>query len=310
MLIGSGGYSKVWHPPRRNRLIDDKYRGNDDYVQRLTNESLTDISKGQFARTTFDKKNQMTSPLLAIYERSSKLYSEIRPFRDNDLSVLLSKNSDKNDLKLFCKILKNLKEIMKGLVVLHKKGWVHHDIKTKNILYNEKPFKLFLIDWGTSDRFSDVYSDENSPWFSGDNTNHPPEYKSYAHYKYGYQFNQGDFATDYANNIYIFSLLKIQSEYMSLLNKANTELQHEFKTKGERFLKQIAPKSDVFAIGMVLTQVYLLIAYATLYGSPFNKKMIFLIKNMIHPDPRKRWTMKKSVETLSPLVYQLCRLVL
>jgi len=310
MLIGRGGYSKVWNPPRKNKIIDDKYRGNDDYIQRLTNETFTEISKGQYARTVFDKKNKMTSPLLAIYERPNKMYSEIRPFRDDDLGVLLTENSGKNNIKLFCRILKNIKNIMKGLTVLHNKGWVHHDIKTKNILYNTKPFKLFLIDWGTTEPFSDVYSEENSAWFSGDNTNHPPEYKSYAHYKYGYKFNDDDFATDYANNIYIFSLLKIQSNYMKLLNKANRDLQHEFKTKGEKFLKSIAPKTDVFAMGMVLTQVYLVTAYATLYDSQFNKKMTFLIRNMINPDPRKRWTMKKSTETLSPLVSQFCKLVL
>lgn len=306
MLIGKGGYSKVWNGPRKDRIIDKKY-WNDDYIQRLTTESLSEIYKGQKVRSIFDKNNTMSSPLITIYERPDRMFSQIRPYRDDDMNSLLAQNIKKNNLPLFCSILTNLKDIMKGLVVLHKDGWVHHDIKTVNMLYNVEPFRLFLIDWATSVRFADVYSDTYSPWFSANNSNHPPEYKSYAHYKYNYPFNKNDFATDYAENTYILSLKKIQPYYMELLNKANDRLQHYFKTKGPSFLKKIAPKVDVFAMGVVIARIYLTLAYATLYQTSLHKKLVYVIRNMINPDPMKRWTMKRSLKHLTPLIRQVCQ---
>ena len=308
MLIGEGGYSKVWNPPRKDRVIEKKYWST-DYVQRLTSENLGDIYKGQRVRLLFDKNNQMSSPVFVIYERPNRLYSEIRPFRDDDLTKLLMKNRKGTNLKLFCALLSNLRDIMKGLVITHKHGWVHHDIKSPNILYNMKPFQLFLIDWATSVRSSDVYSDTWSPWFSADNLNHPPEYKSYAHYKYNYPFKNNDFATDYSNNIYILVLKKIQPKYLELLNKANDALQKEFQKEDPDFLKKIAPKVDVFAMGLVIARVYLVLAYAALFDTKFDKKLNHVLRNMLHPDPRKRWTMKRSLKNLSPLVHQACAFV-
>ena len=308
MLIGEGGYSKVWNPPRKDRMIEKKYWST-DYIQRLTSENLVDIYKGQRVRLLFDKKNNMSSPLFVLYERPNRLYSEIRPFRDDNLRELLMKNKKGTNLKLFCAILSNLRDIMRGLVIIHKHGWVHHDIKGPNILYNMKPFRLFLIDWATSVRSSDVYSDVWSPWFGADNMNHPPEYKSYAHYKYNYPFKNNNFVADYSNNMYILVLKKIQPKYLQLLDKANDALQKEFQKNNPGFLKKIAPKVDVFALGLVIARVYLILAYASLYDTQFDKKLIHVLKNMIHPDPRKRWTMKRSLKHISPLVNQACSFV-
>lgn len=308
MLIGEGGYSKVWNPPRKHRVIDKKY-WNHDYIQRLTNEKLVEIYKGQRVRFLFDRKSKMSSPLLQVYERPNHLYSEIRPFRDDSLTKLLTKNKDATNLKLFCSVLRNLKEIMRGLVVIHKYGWVHHDIKGPNILYNLKPFQLFLIDWATSVRAIDVYSEVWSPWFAADNMNHPPEYKSYAHYKYQYPFKNNNFAADYSNSSFIYILKKIQPKYLQLLNKANDALQKEFKKENPEFLKRIAPKVDVFAMGVVMSRVYLTLAYASLFNTQFDKKMISLLQKMTHPDPQKRWSMKRSLNHLSVLVTQACSLV-
>lgn len=306
MLIGTGGYSKVWHPPRKDRVIDKKFRGNDKYIQRLTNESFTEITHGQYARSIFDPKDKLSSPLVAVYERPSNSYSEIRPYRDDDFHSLLIKNIGKDNLELFCKICKDMCNIMEGLATLHKHGWIHHDIKSQNLLINKKPFHVFLIDWGTSTRLLDVYSAYYYNWLTADNSNHPPEFKSYAHYKYHYQFHGDDFAEDYANNFYLFTLLKIQPNYIAMLNKANQHLQKLFRKKGDAILKSISPKSDVFALGLVFTQAYLIMASSKLFGTSLHEKMIRLLKGMTHPDPMKRWSMQRSVDYLSPLVPSIC----
>lgn len=307
MLIGSGGYSSVWHPPRKDNVIEKKYRGNPTYIQRYTTEPFGDISKGQYARSVFDPEGKKSSPLIIVYERPNNSYSEIRLHREDSLSRLHIQNINKNNIKLFCKFMQEMEGLMEGLVVLHKMGWVHHDIKPPNILYDKKPaFKLYLIDWGTAVRSTEVYNDTYRPWFIADNSNHPPEYKIYAHYKNGYQYKGGSIETDYANSTQLFTLLKIQPEYMSMLKHANERLQSLFQKGGQRFLKRIAPKTDVFALGLVIAQTYLILAYTTYYGTNFHTEMIRLIRYMIRPNPLKRWSMKRSLQKFIPLVQSAC----
>ena len=304
MLIGQGGDSRVWRPPRRDRVIQKQYRGNKKFIQRLTSEEVGAIVHGQFARSVFDPTNRLSSPLVAIYKRPRNKHSEIRPHRESDLLRLLTENTTHNDLVLFCGLASNLLEIMKGLTVLHQRGWVHHDIKDKNILYDKDPLRLYLIDWGTSVPCSKVFDDSFRTWFPADNPNHPPEYKSFGVYRYGHKLEGNDFATDYANNIYLFTLLKVQPRYMEMLNAAHRKLQHRFQRKD--FLERIAPKADVFGAGLVLAQCYLVVAYATLYDKPVHKELIRLIRGMTHPDPTRRWTMRHAATTLTPIVRKLC----
>lgn len=304
MLIGRGGDSRVWHPPRKDSVIEKKYHGKKDLIQRLTREDISAIAHGQFARTVFDPTDRHSSPLIALYKRPGGKHSEIRPHREDDLDRLLIENTQRNDLTLFCTLASNLFEMTKGLAVLHQRGWVHHDIKTGNILYDKHPLRLYLIDWGTAVPFTHVYDDSFSTWFPADNTNHPPEYKSYATKKHGYKLRDNDFATDYAGNIQLFTLLKIQPRYMRMLNEAHRKILPRLHNK--KFLEKIAPKADVFGAGLVLAQCYLVTAYALLYDKPVHKQIVRLIHGMTHPDPTRRWTMSHAATSLTPIVRRLC----
>lgn len=293
----------VWHPPRRDRVIEKKYRGDTDFVQRLTDEDISDILHGQHARKIFDPKNRLSNPLVALYSRPGNLHSEIRPHRENDLNWLLNENKKLNDVGLFCRVASNLLRIMKRLVVLHQRGWIHHDIKIDNILYDSNA-RLFLIDWGMAVPAGDVYDYSFRKWFSADNPNYPPEYKSFAAHKHGYKPRKNDFATDYASNLHVFTLLKIQPRYMEMLNAAHRKLAQRFDQKG--FLKRIAPKADVFGMGLVLAQCYLVLAYATFFDQPLHKELVRLIRGMTHPDPTRRWTMRHAAASLTPIARKLC----
>lgn len=304
MLIAHGGDSHIWRPPRRDRVIQKKYRGNKSFIQRVTREDLSAIIHGQFARSVFDPTNRLSSPLLALYKRPGKKHSEIRPHRHNDLHQLLNSNTHHNDLALFCHLASNLLQIVKGLTVLHQRGWAHHDIKADNILYDKDPLRLYLVDWGTAVPFTQVYDDSFHSWFPADNFNHPPEYKSFATYRHGHKLEGDDLATDYSNNIYLFTLLKIQPRYMEMINAAHRKLQHRFQRKA--FQERIAPKADVFGMGLVLAQSYLVLAYALLYDKPVHKELIRLIRGMTHPDPTRRWTMSHSATSFTPIVRKLC----
>ena len=309
MLIGQGGYSKVWNPPRNHSVIEQKYRNNKAYIQRLTKEEAYDITKGQLVRMIFDKNNTKSSPLLAIYKRPDGTFSEIRPYRDESIRKLLVhyKDTSSEDVRLFCHLMKGMKQMIKGLVVLHKNKWIHHDIKGDNILFNANPLRIFLVDWATSVPFDVVYDDTYSNWFYGDNANHPPEYKMYSHYRHNYKYKNNDFATDYSRNIYIISLRKIQPNYVELLSKANEVLQKEFQKNDTKFLEKIAPKVDVFAVGLVLSRIFLTLAYGTLFHTSVHKKLVNVLRHMIDPNPITRWSMKRSLSQLSPVIQEICK---
>lgn len=62
--------------------------------------------------------------------------------------------SNKNCPKDFRFLSELLKEVMRDFERLHKKGWVHNDVKCQNILFGEHGEKPSLADWGLSKRIN------------------------------------------------------------------------------------------------------------------------------------------------------------
>lgn len=283
--IGSGGYAEVYHPPRSIADIPRKYRDNEAYVQRYTMQSLEDIHFGEKARRIFDPTDSISLPILYMIEQPHHMYSEIFRFRKGNLREFL-RGATYVGLST---IIASLVAILKGLVRLHNKRIIHHDIKIENILYDMKPkFRLFLIDWGTACHYKDVFGPKYDYWLPGDNENHPPEYKIMARHRYNYQYT--DIVEEYSKNSYYTHLFKrIQPDYDVLLRRADREIRRELK-KHPRMLEDLAGKVDVFAMGIVFCQ-------AIGGGYEFHRYMP-LLRGMIHPDPRKRWTIGQCIRYL------------
>lgn len=284
MKIGSGGYGDVYHPPR----YPPKYAGNKAYIQRYTDETKTQIYNGEKARKIFDPKNLLSVPIRAIYPRKGDFFSEIMPYKKGDLMSLLKKYYYRNP-KLFDQSLILMSRIMIGMERLHKKKWVHRDIKLTNFLYDMKPLRYFLIDWATTLPSCRVYEEDASNWHTANNENLPPEYKSYAYFQHGFRFD--DFAREYAKNPSIHILTAIQPAYMSMLNKAHKKIQtrlHSAKNP-HALMDSLATKVDVYAMGLVLSQML------EIWGdreSPLTPKILRMLRGMIDPDPFRRLDME------------------
>lgn len=287
MKIGSGGYGEIYHPPR----YPPKYAGNKAYVQRYTGQTKTQIQNGETARKIFDPKNQLSVPIRAIYPRRDQFFSEIMPYKKGDLMSLLKKYYYANPA-LFARSLPLMASIMAGLERLHSKKWVHRDIKLTNFLYDRNPLRYFLIDWGTALPDDKVYDNEVSVWHTADNENLPPEYKSYAYFQHGFRFH-GDFAREYAKNPAFHFLTRIQPEYAAMLNRAHRKIQKRLAAAANPaiIMDSIATKADVFALGLVLAQMF------EIWGSrdsPRASKILRMIQGMIDPDPFRRLDMKQA----------------
>jgi len=304
MIIGYGGYARIHHPPRTDKVIPKQYGGKLKFIQRYTNEDDIQIANGEIARKIFDPETKMSRDLLGLYKRPHKYFSEIRNYYKGDmLHYLREFVYKKNDLKLFYRIMVNMGDFMNGLVRLHKEGWVHRDIKPSNILYDNKSF--YLIDWATALKFLDSFSEKYNNWHEGDNSNLPPEYKSFAHFKYKFPLENDDFAQEYIKNGNVSKIIiKIQHNYIKKLRKANKHIQKELESTTDlnKLLTKIAPKTDVFAMGLVLSQIYIVLAMEDLYDKPIHTDITRIFRNMLNPNPFRRWTMKKSVNEFNKIL--------
>lgn len=290
--IGFGGYARIFHPPRENHIIPSKYKNNSHYIQRYTDQTMKQIQFGERARKIFDPDDKMSSPILDIIERSKHHVSEILPFRTGTLSKFLRETrSVRIDT-----VMKVVIPILHGLVRLHKRRIIHHDIKSSNILYDMRPIRLYLIDWGTACTFNDAFTGRYSNWLSGHNENHPPEYKMVANSQYHYEYD--DIVEEYSNNYYYRNIIStFQPDYDRLLQRTDRDIRKQLQ-KDPHLLDKYAGRIDVFAMGIVLAQIVLSFKKS---DDDFLRYRV-IVQNMLHPDPRKRWSMQKTVNELEKLV--------
>lgn len=305
-MIATGGYGKIWHPPRADKIFPPKYRGNKKYIQRYTQQTSDQIKNGKVARMIFDPEGTISSPILGIYKRPDGRYSEILPFRDDALYKLYRKFFYDGNLPLYWKAMEGMVPIMRGLERLHDQGWIHHDIKSENMLYDNRPsFRLFLTDWGTALPISEVYSDDYSHWHVASLTNLPPEYKSFAHFQYGFPLKNNSFSLEFAKNPYIINMRQLQPHYMTMLDNAHQTLQkifHKNQKNLNKVLMDMAPKADVFGLGLVLSQMYTFFAKGKNIPTHTKNQIITLLRNMIHPNPFLRWDMHKVAHYLEKIL--------
>ena len=295
MIIGEGGYGKIWHPPRNDTLFPLQIRNNQKYIQRFTDENWNQIKMGEKARKIFDPKNMMTSPVLHVFPRGKGYFSEILPFREKKLDDDLL---DTKQEGFFWQLLNSSVFILQGFIRLHKKKMIHRDVKKSNFVFDTYPnFRLYLIDWGTAVPFSMVYDPSYSHWWTTTLENMPPEYKMFAHALNLHEYQKDDIAHDYGRNKLLPILEYFNSHFVASLRK--TDIQFKNYLKIPHFLERIAPKADIFAMGVVLAQIVY-----SLY--PKNKIIPFSIKKLIthmtDPNPLSRWDAKKSYLELKKIV--------
>ena len=78
-----------------------------------------------------------------------KLFEIVMPFYEEDLGTFLTFLGGNKKLKIELKdIKKYLFQILNGVVNLHKKGYIHRDLKPGNILIDKQKKECVLCDYG------------------------------------------------------------------------------------------------------------------------------------------------------------------
>lgn len=261
MLIGEGTYGKVYNPP----LLCKGKQLNSKKVGKVFSDKQDYQDELKIARFI---ENINSSHIFSIpfYETCPQNLQLIYKNGGKDLYDYISENNPKN----FKDIYKNLKYICYGIKTLLDNHKVHQDIKLENIVYDGK--KLYLIDFGLMDKTSGIY--KNKSFLKYEYLAFPPEYKRYV-----YDKNYQSYFLNHLESKSIFYFIKkhIYPDY-----KEDLTILKEKPTYP-------TDKIDIYSLGMVLAQLYR-------WSNKENKKIAYIIKNMIRFDPSKRWNIHQVLE--------------
>jgi len=181
-------------------------------------------------------------------------------------------------------LFKGFETILKGLIVLDRKGWAHLDIKPDNIVYNKDTNKMSLIDFGLSRKQNKIYTKETLYLREYEYPYYPPEFL---------------LSVDHTKDIFTSEYFKSTRTNAAILQKANRfdywsklcmytygEVQKmNFKVPNRVFQPN---KADVYAVGISMLEVLNVGNSKFVIDPAFLDKCFNLIEGMTHPDPTNR----------------------
>lgn len=302
-MLDYGGYSEIWFPPRNDAIFPVKYRNNKNFIQRYTAQTQENIKLGEKARRIFDPENERSSPVLDYFKREDGYFSQILPYRQSKFRDFIRENRD--NASLYWKTMRLMLGFLEGLERLHRHRLIHRDIKIDNIVYDQKPrFNIFLIDWGTASSFKHVYNPDNRFWLTAVNDNIPPEFKMIAHMKYKHKYLNDNIKNDFNANHSIPFIIILFPDYPNMLEQAEMKIKQQFKhaSDKEALLSKIAPKTDIFALGIVFIQIYIYMMSKHNIKPILKQQLLELFFHMIDPDPFTRWTARQAKNHLRTLL--------
>jgi serine/threonine protein kinase len=174
-------------------------------------------------------------------------------------------------------ILPAFMSVIKGLIILGREKKVHQDIKPANLLYSDVTKRVYLIDFGLSMKFRDIYTTQTKHIQEYDYPYYPPEYKLYYYLLFNMNRKKDlyDFETFFNGNFrgqtrlthYLNSDRKRTDDFQALyrtgrliLDDAKNNYQKHknralmYEQVGESFRK-FASKIDVYSLGISILSV-------------------------------------------------------
>lgn len=207
----------------------------------------------------------------------------------------------------FATLFKAMWRLFEGLTILGKKKFVHLDIKADNIVYNQAEDKMALIDFGLLKHFDQVYVSETDFILNFTYAWYPSEFLSCSDY-----FHKRSLVNDFVHdpsvkttdNLAEFKkkignvvLKEVAKEWNSLLDVDIKDLKLFLASNMNDLpanLSKYTDKIDVYMLGTTIAYV-MAKSYENnllkigLKDVGFYKKVIALVKNMIHINPTKRF---------------------
>lgn len=334
-LIGQGTFGCVFKPhllckSNKSKKIDD------DYVSKLIvlrpGEYYRLVQEVNIGKIILSSKKYSTyfSPILSICpikyndidDKDIKQCNSTNKYPEN--KMMLAKLKKVNGVN-FIDTLKNLhkticltkfftiyNDLLIGLNFLSEKKIIHYDIKWDNVLYDENIKRCVIIDFGLAFEIDkiDFTSEENlKNYFYGYWGTHPVwcfdiQYICFLLHR---NLDISIFIDEYISNNFLFKKMNISKEilYDWCLKtvKSFENLHSNILKRIELITKKYYTTWDNFSLSIMYLKNYNLVLKNKPQKYPsFHKKFIkqILLKN-IHPNPKKRLSLKKSNDIFNKL---------
>ena len=217
-------------------------------------------------------------------------------------------------VKSFEEFIKSTIPLFEGLVKLNNINKIHQDIKQENILFDETNNRWRYIDYGFLIDAKKIYSSENSTTVNGNYFPCPPEYRI----KNQMSYLNADSIIETEKNIYttqisddsvytyndLFKLYISDKEYKLAIDLFVNHIKSLPFNSTTQELEKYINKIDVYSLGLTLMCLYTISSIDIVHSKEYEKKYkkyINLIKRMIFPDPRKRYSPEEALKKVKSI---------
>ena len=180
------------------------------------------------------------------------------------------------------KVLRNMDNVMEGLILFHHSDLYHCDVKSSNILY-DKDYHVRLIDFGTAQQLpitevDPVYTNIYTIWpfethmVSGSNDD------IFSNYVFG----------EYIDEPYFQTVRSFHRLDVSELNSNIINLRRHFYGEPVELHKEIVRRMDVYGLGISLSHILSSSYVRTALSESCYRQLKQIVRKMIEPYTLKR----------------------
>lgn len=323
-FINSGSYGCVFKPHLKCKDVNNIPNSVGKVFDRLK-DFEEEYKIATRIRKDIDPEGEFTVPMLAScnvqYMRKTDQFSKcdlakpsmkpsdykqiIYPNAGKDIdSILENETPMRGSATTFLKLLVAFRPILDGLTRLTDKQLIHNDIKSNNIMY--KKGRLFLIDFGELIHHEELFTRMMVPNFVDDIYWYPPECKAFIHPR-----SEGSDALyrKVMNNFKGFRfIVRALVTHLRMNPMADLQSFYNAQVPQKQYKDVCAPKVDVYAIGLVILQLYLWSEfheqiYKTNSPKAVIREMVLnLIRGMVNFDPRRRSSSTEALAQLDDII--------
>jgi serine/threonine protein kinase len=217
--------------------------------------------------------------------------------------------------------LQMMRNIVEGAKKLNAKGLIHHDMKFNNWLIDPETLSTKIIDFGLMIPSEEAFTPQN-PFLTSKYWLHPPEYRYYVYLENvkwiapSEQEIRWIMTDDLKLNDHRFSSQDKTSmrhlltnppmfaycEYESAIMKFFTTVS---KLKGtiakKKYMDKFKTKVDVYGIGISMLYLSSYLDYTGITREKYTQ-FIDLLRNMVHPNPNKRYTLQNTLTAIDKMI--------
>lgn len=267
---------KLFHKKNSKRMygyetanISDLYNIYGDELSKWTTTQAIDLENRKSYAFSFLPKNERLSFKIDKVD-ISEIFFILQEKCQSDISGILNNLNGSNKNLINYDILKQ--NIIDSLAILHKKGFIHRDIKEENIVYcPDSEIKYKLIDFGFLHKAGDV---NNTHFKSGTSGFFHPKLVNYL---INYYENEETRITNFYNN----EQTQYEKNYKSnpaMLKKAIETLEKNYNDRLEVIKDRIRKYRGLLYSGETIESFY---KYITkLENQEFNVDTISILKNV------------------------------